>query len=165
MLPGNIEMDQTMMEHLAKAAAELHAARSGRKRSWNDEEPLTADEFFRQTNAPGGTAATAAAVAAGKKVPGVAWSVQETQQLEKAISDGCSTQQIAIRTKKSEAQVKAFLRNQTARSKVEADLELPDTSPKKKGRGRKPATTAISTVPHATCDARLLLAGKGLTKE
>ena len=32
MLPQNIELDSAMMEHLAKAAAELHAARSNRKR-------------------------------------------------------------------------------------------------------------------------------------
>ncbi len=94
---------------------------------------------------------------------------------------------------KSERQVKAFIRNQTARIKVEADLELlPDVasssagggggvgdsagagsagatgsaSAKKRGggRGRKPATTAISTVPNAVCDARTLLQGKGIPK-
>jgi hypothetical protein len=39
-------------------------------------------------------------------------------------------------------------------------------SAKKKGgsRGRKPATTAISTVPNAVCDARTLLQGKGIPK-
>ncbi|GAX26529.1 hypothetical protein FisN_23Lh057 [Fistulifera solaris] len=39
MLPQNIELDSAMMEHLAKAAAELHAARSNRKRPRSDATP------------------------------------------------------------------------------------------------------------------------------
>jgi hypothetical protein len=39
MLPQNIELDSAMMEHLAKAAAELHAARSNRKRPRPDTTP------------------------------------------------------------------------------------------------------------------------------
>jgi hypothetical protein len=190
LLPPTCELDQIMMEHLAKAAAELHAQRSGRKRQLSqavghaDNNPdyhhnhhnhqagvshqmLTPDQFFAQT------ANQLQMPNAANVNPGIAWSAADVKQLTAAQETGKSPKEIAGLVNKSEQQVKAFIRNQTARSKVEADcaLELPldhhaDQHAKKKsgGRGRKPATTAISTVPNAVCDARTLLQGKGIPK-
>jgi hypothetical protein len=189
LLPEQCELDQTMMEHLAKAAAELHAQRSGRKRQlavqvagYDPDQVQTPDQFFAQT-------ANQLQVPNAANVyvnPGIAWSAQDVKQLTAAQAVNKSVKEIAALVHKSEQQVKAFIRNQTARIKVEADLELlpPDAatssaahggpdpansgsgSGKKKGggRGRKPATTAISTVPNAVCDARTLLQGKGIPK-
>jgi hypothetical protein len=196
LLPPTCELDQTMMEHLAKAAAELHAQRSGRKRQlavavagYDMDQVQTPDQFFAQT-------ANQLQVPNAANVyvnPGIAWSGQDVKQLTAAQAANKSVKEIAALVHKSEQQVKAFIRNQTARIKVEADLELlPDVasssaggggpgdsagadsaggatgnaSAKKRGggRGRKPATTAISTVPNAVCDARTLLQGKGIPK-
>jgi hypothetical protein len=179
LLPPTCELDQTMMEHLAKAAAELHAQRSGRKRQLavavaavDPELIQTPDQFFAQT------ANQLQLPNAANSNPGIAWSAADVKQLTAAQESNKSVKEIATLVNKSEQQVKAYLRNLLARNKVEADLdELPldangtntgpdQASAKKRGggRGRKPATTAISTVPNAVCDARTLLQGKGIPK-
>jgi len=151
MLPSNIEMDQAMMEHLAKAAAELHAARCGRKRDSILQSP-DAREFLANT-------------ANQKGVPnaantGIAWSLKELTQLHRAAAAGKGPKEIAIVVGRSEQQVRAYMRNEDVKARVEADLELPaDETPRKKGRGRKPATAAMNTVPDAICNARDLLKG------
>ena len=64
---------------------------------------------------------------------------------------------------KTEAQVKAYLKNLDSRKKGTAEMEeeiLPETPRKRGGRGRKPPTTAMNTVPNANLDARTLLQGK-----
>jgi hypothetical protein len=179
LLPPTCELDQTMMEHLAKAAAELHAQRSGRKRNLalavaavDPDDLQTPDQFFAQT------ANQLQLPNAANSNPGIAWSAADVKQLTAAQESNKSVKEIATLVNKTEQQVKAYLRNLLARNKVEADLdELPldangtnagtdQASAKKRGggRGRKPATTAISTVPNAVCDARTLLQGKGIPK-
>jgi hypothetical protein len=178
MLPNHIEMDQAMMEHLAKAAAELHAARSGRKRpDVIIAQSADVSEFLANTANQKGVANAATTIHGplpssseattttntGAASSGVAWSQKDVTALQTAVQDGKNPRQIASLTGRTEQQVKAYLRNQDAKARAAADLELPvadTTAPKKKGgRGRKPATTAMNTVPHASCDARSLLMG------
>lgn len=164
-LPNNIEMDQAMMEHLAKAAAELQAARMGRPIKSKAQD---AREFFAQTaNEQGVTnAATSSS--------GIAWTDLEIAKLQKALDDGVvdSAKLVHMLPGRTEQQVKVYLRNQTERKRVQesmfeleaaVDTEAAEASLaaaiKKKGRGRKPATTAINTVPYAVCDTRALLQG------
>lgn len=155
MLPSNIEMDQAMMEHLAKAAAELHAARCGRKRP--DITSPTAREFLENTANRQNIHNAAHS--------GVAWTENDISLLNQAVENGKEPKEIAGLLQKSEPQVKAYLRNQHQMAKVEADLELNETPKKRGGRGRKPATTAMTTVPSAVCSARDLLQGKLLDEE
>ena len=162
MLPSNIELDTAMMEHLAKAAAELHAARSGRKREPSVLQSPDAREFLAGTaNRQGVTTATTL---------GVAWTRSEIDCMEVGLLNGKTPRMIAKQMGRTVQQVRSFFRNRDERARVAADLDLPpatDESPNSKrkgGRGRKPATTAMNTVPNAICDARTLLQG-GCLKE
>lgn len=146
-LPPNIELDAAMMEHLAKAAAELHAARSGRNRGVAPSPD--AREFLANTaNQRGMTTATL-----------VAW--RRPEKIDELQQAGKTPREIACMTGRTERQVKAYISNRDEREKVAHDWEeLSDESSKKKGgRGKKPATAAMTTVPYANCDARCLLQG------
>ena len=142
MLPSNIELDRAMMEHLAKAAAELHAARSGRK---NVLQSPDAREFLAGT-----------ADVLGLK--NAATEVCRSEEIIAAWNQGMEPKEIAKLTGRSEQQVQAFVRNQQEKERLAADFEVPGERDKM-GRGRKPATTAMNTVPNANCDARTLLQG------
>lgn len=234
MLPSNIEMDQAMMEHLAKAAAQLHAARSGKRprhpnlhpddthhhHPKNDDRAgtsallLDAREFLAQTVAitsvnsnaqhpqqgtikcssgagDGTTAAATPKTAETQALPtataannrAVLFTVEEYQLLQNAAqSRKVDTKLLAQQTGRSEVQIKAFLRNLDTKTKLAQDLDqdigvgdVPPTTPSSAaattlraavGRGRKPTTTAITTVPNAICDARTLLSqGKAATSQ
>ena len=203
MLPDDIELDQAMMEHLAKAAAELHAARSGRKRHGTEwqagltgydyptplQRPKTTTEWELQQQRQHHVDTTAANT-------GIVWSLGEIRILQTALDkatqdDPPDAAALAKLLGRNPAQVRAFLRNQNTKSRIAADLALPtetssggtatatahgnataaaaaaghhqntdgDTPRRKGGRGPKPPTTAIHTVPNAECNASLLLLG------
>jgi hypothetical protein len=189
LLPSNIELDTIMMEHLARAAVELHHQRTGRKISADgllaspmngflaaalQPSPLTtikANESSERANnsASKNNSNTKTALAA----PGVAWTEEEKSVLQKALRDGTSDAgEIAkLVATRSEAQVKAYLRNISERERGTAAVEQDfgtgsggeeETPRKRGGRGRKPPTTAMNTVPNAKLNARSLLQGKGL---
>ena len=124
-LPSHIELDSTMMEHLARVAMELHHQKTGRK-------------IHSDTPTPPPSKST------------VAWTEAEISQRMKS---------------RTEAQVRAYLQNQKQRARearaVEQDFDEENT-PRKKGRGRKPPTQAMNTVPNANLDAKKLLSGKAL---
>ena len=251
MLPSHIEMDQAMMEHLARAAAELHAARcrTGSSNSHSHHAKLsgtteaTAHDFlasaatnlYPASHTKNDTASITLSSGAGATgcltSGGIAWTDAEKAQLQAALSSGQQDPRaLAAMTGRTEQQVKVYLRNQTERKRVQADLEqLPQweqaqtdegaaaaaraagttlavtaataaaktptmtspptganqkimdnvavtgdaavasatclTTPKRKGgRGRKPTTAPMNTVPNAICDARTLLQGGVLPK-
>jgi hypothetical protein len=113
-LPQGAEMDASMMEHLARAAAELHHQRTGRRR--------TSDGLLAATN-------TLNALAAMKNVPpqpsvmantqppaidpaiiNATWSQAEVDIVQKGITKGWQPETIAkILSNKNENQVRAFL--------------------------------------------------------
>jgi hypothetical protein len=159
-LPSNLEMDTSMMEHLARAAVELHHQRTGRKQS---AEGLLASPM---TGLIGSPPAAAPAEGKGRKDNAkIAWTPEEQDIVEKAVSEKKVPYAIAKLLKnKTEAQVKAFLKNQAKTSEQNEALADDLGSPGKKrgGRGRKPPTTAMNTVPNANLDAKSLL--KGLLK-
>eukprot|EP00977_Amphora_coffeiformis_P011232 scaffold2704_cov159-Amphora_coffeaeformis.AAC.2 len=237
MLPDDIELDQAMMEHLAKAAAELHAARSGRKRHATEwQAGLTGYDYpstqslqqQQQRNGPTTTTTTnewevqhrspSSArhydATTGAANTGIVWSLGEIRILQTALDkathdDPPDAAALAKLLGRNPAQVRAFLRNQNTKSRIAADLALPavpsaattttttttsggtmttagattttnngnnnnnnknqknahqaadgvDTPRRKGGRGPKPPTTAIHTVPNAECNASLLLLG------
>lgn len=158
-LPTGIELDQGMMEHLARAAMELHHKRTGRR---------------IQSDTPPKVVPTTSAT-------GVAWTEDELVKFQEIIKKGKTdpddiAKAVGTRT---EAQVRAYLRNTQERQKgaraveqewgetTEGDHEKhgggEEVSPRKRGgRGRKPATTAMNTVPNAKLDARFLLSGNAL---
>lgn len=165
-LPSNLEMDVSMMEHLARAAVELHHQRTGRKKS---AEGLLASPIGGMIGTPSPAPATGATsgntTAARKGNPRIAWTTEEQKIVEKAVSEKKAPYAIAKLLKsKTEAQVKAFIKNQ-AKSEEQSDAladDLGSPSKKRGGRGRKPPTTAMNTMPNANLDARSLL--KGLLK-
>jgi hypothetical protein len=150
-LPSNLEMDTSMMEHLARAAVELHHQRTGRKKSADGllASPMTG--MIGEETAAGGPNK-------------IAWSEQEQGVVAAALDNKQTPVQIARMLKtKTEAQVKAYLKNQSSRKKGTAEMEeemVLETPRKRGGRGRKPPTTAMNTVPNANLDARSLLQGK-----
>lgn len=92
----------------------------------------------------------------------IAWTAEEQQIVEQCVAEKKPPHAIAKLLKnKTEAQVKAFLKNQAKTSKQNNTLADDLTSPGKKrgGRGRKPSTTAMNTVPNACLDAKSLLQG------
>jgi hypothetical protein len=154
MLPQNVEMDSAMMEHLARAAMELHHQRTGRR--------IASDNITEPPPVPPKSNATS-----------IVWTEQERQQVQAALKAGtkeASKIASSLKTGKSEAQVRAYLRNLEERQKGSAQIEEEFTSnnadfvsPRRRGgRGRKPPTKAMNTVPNASLDAKSLLAGKGL---
>jgi pyridoxine/pyridoxamine 5'-phosphate oxidase len=161
-LPSNIEMDTSMMEHLARAAVELHHQRTGRKKSADG---LLASPMHGMIGTPEQTQAkqesAASSAASSNKI---AWTEKEQQIVANGLAKKASTNAIAKLLKnKTEAQVKAYLKNQKDRmaQKSEMEEEMHEETPRKRGgRGRKPATTAANTVPNANLDARSLLRGK-----
>jgi hypothetical protein len=155
-LPSNLEMDTSMMEHLARAAVELHHQRTGRKKSADGllASPMTG--MIGEETAAGGPNK-------------IAWSEQEQGVVAAAHENKQTPMQISRMLKtKTEAQVKAYLKNQLSRKKGTADMEeemVLETPRKRGGRGRKPPTTAMNTVPNANLDARSLLQGKISSKK
>jgi hypothetical protein len=151
-LPSNLEMDTSMMEHLARAAVELHHQRTGRKKSADGllASPMT------------GLIGSASSPGAGDTTK-VAWTPQEQEILLKASKDKKAPHAIAkLLPSKTEAQVKAFLKNQQKNAQTSSQIgeELASPNSKKRGgRGRKPPTTAMNTVPNANLDAKALLKG------
>ena len=177
-LPSNIEMDVTMVEHLARAAVELHHQRTGRKKS---AEGLLASPINgligtpEQTNnaksdaKEGTTTGVATSGAAGASVDNnnsnnkIAWTDEEQGIVAKALqkNEKITPNALAKLLKnKTEAQVKAYLKNQKDRAKNQDEVDEEITPRKRGGRGRKPPTTAMNTVPNANLDARSLLQGK-----
>jgi hypothetical protein len=162
-LPSNLEMDVSMMEHLARAAVELHHQRTGRKKS---AEGLLASPVGGMIGTP--SPAPAMAETSGKSTATrkgnarIAWTAEEQKIVEKAVSEKKAPYAIAKLLKnKTEAQVKAFIKNQ-AKSEEQNDAladDLGSPSKKRGGRGRKPPTTAMNTMPNANLDAKSLLKG------
>ena len=129
------------MEHLARVAMELHHQKTGRK-------------IHSDTPTPPPSKST------------VAWTEAEKHQCQVLLDQGLPEYDISQRMKsRTEAQVRAYLQNQKIRQRearaVEQDFE-DDSTPRKKGRGRKPPTQAMNTVPNANLDAKTLLSGKAL---
>jgi hypothetical protein len=141
-LPSHIELDSSMMEHLARVAMELHHQKTGRKIQSDTPPPVLTPKST------------------------VAWTEAEKHQCQVLLDQGLTEYHISQRMKsRTEAQVKAYLQNQKVRQRearaVEQDFEEENT-PRKKGRGRKPPTQAMNTVPNANLDAKTLLSGKTL---
>jgi hypothetical protein len=148
MLPQNVEFDDTMMEHLARKAMELHHQRTGRRIASDN---VAAAPKLSQTS--------------------IVWTEQERTKLENALESGTKDPaNIASLLKtRTEAQVKAYMKNSEQRQKGSAQMEEEFTSeiasPRRQyrgGRGKKPPTQAMNTVPNANLDTKSLLSGKGL---
>ena len=111
MLPSNIELDSAMMEHLAKAAAELHAVRSGKPK------PLLPSPNTNTRDFLAGTAntlhlPTAAAAAACR-----------SDEIIAAWNQGKSHEEIAALTGRTEQQVRAFVKSQQERERLAGEFD------------------------------------------
>jgi hypothetical protein len=182
-LPSNLEMDVTMMEHLARAAVELHHQRTGRKKSADGllASPMTGlmtppendASAFGYKKDPGSADKAAGAASNGNSNSSnsstininnkIAWTQDEQDVVSKAQSSNPKVTPSALSKllkNKTEAQVKAYLKNLSHRAKNHLEVEEEMTPRKRGGRGRKPATTPMNTVPNANLDARALLQGK-----
>ncbi|CAB9523951.1 expressed unknown protein [Seminavis robusta] len=176
-LPENIEMDQAMVEHLARAAAELHQKRTGKK---NTDEGLlnspaiNTEEVFHYNREPdqiGSSPAPGGPSPAKRKLPTTTatattapWTQDERERFQAAFRCTPDPTKIAqLMGTRDESQVLAYMSDPAVmlmaqQEKVE-EKEAADTPRKKGGRGRKPPTTAMNTVPNANVDAKDLLKG------
>ena len=165
-LPSDVDLDNTMMEHLARAAMELHNKRTGRGMLHEK------SEAKKNAGTPEGAG-------------GVAWTdVEKTKCIGAAEKFGREEfEKIAAAVgTRTAAEVKAHLRNLSGREKIEQKLastgvkkgDSPvgakgnaknsgnDTvTPEKvkRGRGKKPPSKAMLTVCTATFDAKKLVSG------
>ena len=197
-LPSNLEMDASMMEHLARAAVELHHQRTGRKKAVDGllASPMTGligsppqpPQSLPSSTNPLPPKSSAAAAVPDTTNSSVAWTQAEQDIVNAAIKTKDYTA-FGIAEKlpsKTEAQVKAYLKNQQKLSSVKQSTvaqsaaslaaggedvtTIPGTgtkstpdgedgkeAKKRGGRGRKPPTTAMNTVPNANLDAKSLL--------
>jgi len=152
-LPEHIELDSAMIEHLARAAIDLHHKRTGRK---------------IQSSSADGTTVSSNGSSNAKTKSTVAWTEEEKLQCEELLRQGLSEERISQRMKsRTETQVRSYLQNQKQRqSQVRAVEQVfvggGDTPKKSKGRGRKPPTQAMNTVPNANLNAKELLSGNVL---
>lgn len=109
-LPNEVDLDNTMMEHLARAAMELHNKRTGR------------GMLHERTEAKKTIAETSAATAPGG---GVAWTDEEKARCLRAAEnfgrDKYDAIAFAVGTR-SPAEVKAHLKNVSGREKVQRNL-------------------------------------------
>eukprot|EP00978_Attheya_sp_CCMP212_P001547 scaffold3165_cov48-Attheya_sp.AAC.2 len=152
-MPSNAELDPTMLEHLAKAAMELHHKRTGRRMS---------------PEKPTGIAWSRSELEQLHKAV-EKYGRQDTAQIAKELGGS-----------RTEAQIRAYLRNSLERERL-AKAHQPPASPEQpvlppgtehsnasegsggtptKRRGGKPKklpTRAVHTVPNANLDARQML--------
>jgi hypothetical protein len=191
-----------MVEHLARAAAELHQKRTGKKTTDEgllNSPAMNTEEVFQYNKDPNDaqyhpyhqnhyqnsptTAQSkrkgrmvAATVVAGSppgsassadipagRVPAVTWSQDERERFHAAARCTSDPARISqLMGTRTEAQVRAYLSDVAVLKEaalMEKDL-LDDGTPRKKGgRGRKPPTTAMNTVPNANVDAKSMLRG------
>jgi hypothetical protein len=199
MLPGDIQLDQAMMEHLAKAAAELHSHRSGKARplpEWNGGKAQTyvhqQQHVPTAKDAPKNLSATKTSNSTKGDTISVLWTEHEIQILTQALDEARQTEPpnahtpfdpalsltmaLAKQLSRNPMHVRAFLRNQIAKSRIATHLALDQAdhdnhgggsssanseTPQRKGGGRgpKPPPAPVHTVPHAECNAKLLLQG------
>ena len=147
-----------MVEHLARAAAELHQSRGGKKVTEggllqspliNTEEVFSYNKDKKKEKTESSTSATASILKS--------WTQDEQQKFQDIYDeleeDGeeLDAAKIAKRMKtRSKAQVQACL------DQIEA-AELEETPRKRGGRGRKPPTTPMFTVANAKLDVKALL--------
>jgi len=126
-LPSEVNLDNTMMEHLARAAMELHNRRTGR--GMLHERELERKHLAREANElrmmnKSGNKNLGAQEGADN---GIAWSVSEKQKCRQALEKfgmedvGKIAKAVGTRT---EAEVRAHLMNIDERKRVERGLDL-----------------------------------------
>jgi hypothetical protein len=173
-LPTEIDLDNTMMEHLARAAMELHNKRTGRGML---HERIEAKKNLSET-----------AAAASTPGGGVAWTDEEKDKcIRAATSYGREKYEaiaFAVGTR-TPAEVKAHLKNLDGRERVQRDLASDGVKKEKesagadsdsginlmagdasvtpekqrRGRGKKPPSKAMLTVCSAAFDAKKMVSG------
>ena len=154
-----------MMEHLARAAVELHHQRTGREQSADG---LLASPMTGLIGSPDGHNDEDEDTSSKKKKSTpksesnkIAWTEEEQTIVLEGHKEKKLPYAIAkLLPTKTEAQVKAFLKNyekQASQTSAMDDEMASPNSKKRGGRGRKPPTTAMNTVPNAHLDAKALL--------
>jgi len=133
-------MITAMVEHLARAAAELHHKRIGKKPTEDGflRSPVDADKVFHYNKDY------------KKDKP---WNAEEKKKFTAAVAavgkDAAKIHKHMKGVDRTLEEVKAYLENDQSES------------PRKRGgRGRKPPTTAMNTVNNASFDVRAMLGGK-----
>ena len=137
-LPSGVNLDYTMMEHLARAAMELHNRRTGRG-MLHEKEMERKNRLSQEVNANANTStANATANAASNKTnnvgtstasssSGVAWTSIEKQKCMKAAEmygkDDVGKIAMTVGTR-TEAEVKAHLKNIDGMKRMERDLNM-----------------------------------------
>lgn len=152
-----------MVEHLARAAAELHQKRTGKRitdQGLLKSPPVNTQEVFhynKDISSP--ASAKRKDSTTSTQASAVAWTKEEQQKFQEAVrkvgtSDPANIAKL-MGNNCTETQVREYLRNA-------ANLEKGDGAARRGGRGRKPPTTAMNTVPNANLDAKSMLGGRRL---
>ena len=156
-----------MVEHLARAAAELHQKRTGKKTADEgllNSPAMNTEEVFHYNKELSDKERHTSPKKGG---PGksVAWSEEEINQVEEIVEKvGKDDPNLIAKMMgtRNEAQVREYLQTMEEMEKgpSSGSVDMAEETPRKKGgRGRKPPTTAMNTVPNANLDAKAMLEG------
>mmetsp|Transcript_23893 Transcript_23893/g.49477 ORF Transcript_23893/g.49477 Transcript_23893/m.49477 type:complete len:875 (+) Transcript_23893:106-2730(+) len=148
--PPNVEHDAAMMEQLARTAMELHHKRTGR--GMQHEALLEKQKLLEMAKSKDGSGGEGETLIGGKESLGV-------RAEEEGMADGEGGEEEKTKGKKGRGRGKGKGRG---KNKEEAGAEG-DSSPMKRkgGRGKKPPTLVMHTLPCATLDAKKLMRGCG----
>jgi len=152
---STIELDTAMMEHLARAAAELHAKRTGKTLHSTKYSTVSGTEFLAQT-------ANQKGVTNAATVHGVAKAVQAIEQQEARYWNKTATTATTTTTQHASSANQLFAAGpKTTATTANNETDDPyacllESTP---AHRNKPATVAMRTVPYANCNARSLLHG------
>lgn len=164
-----IELDTAMMEHLARAAAELHHQRTGKPLHARKfvSSPATATEFLANTANQKGVTNAATVTGVARAVAAI--ERKEAQFWHANVSANVKAANAAAAAPSQNSSPAAAAGSSHGKDDADADADDDDTeaaaaalkerlAPHQHHRN-KPATVAMRTVPHANCDARSLLHG------
>lgn len=148
--PSDAQFHPFHQNHYQSSPTSAHPKRKGRMASGSN-----------TTGGPAGS--TGCSDIAARCGPAVTWSQDERERFHAAARCTSDPARISqLMGTRTEAQVRAYLSDVAVLEEaamMEKDL-LDDGTPRKKGgRGRKPPTTAMNTVPNANLDAQSMLRG------
>jgi hypothetical protein len=169
MLPPDIEMDTSMMEHLARAAAELHAVRSGQAKAMphhslpimlqaeSSPSSLTASSSHPHVKGP-----------SQHRLPSIWMSPTAREFLSttgnsRGVTSAASMAGVARLWNPVDTVANDDGPNASGSWNNNAAVGLESEIASSSSSRKKPVTAAMNTVPYAVCDARVLLSGGPLS--
>lgn len=175
MLPPDIEMDTSMMEHLARAAAELHAVRSGQAKTFHPNHHSIVPTMPQQQAESSPSSLTASSSQSSHRqlplqhrLPSIWMSPTAREFLSttgnsRGVTSAASMAGVARLWNPVDTVANDDGPNASGSWNNNAAVGLESEIASSSSSRKKPVTAAMNTVPYAVCDARVLLSGGPLS--